>query len=148
MERKIREAMERGEFDDLPGAGRPLDLSDAYDPDWWVKRFMQREGLSLADALPPLFTLREQGRGYPESLAGLADEADVRAELADYNRRVRDEILRSLSGPASPMIAHAVDVEAMVERWRELRTARSEPAPAVVEAPARRPAPWWRRVLR
>lgn len=27
-ERKIAEAMERGDFDDLPGAGRPLDLSD------------------------------------------------------------------------------------------------------------------------
>ncbi|MFN2644811.1 MAG: DUF1992 domain-containing protein [Burkholderiales bacterium] len=27
-ERKIEEAIERGEFDDLPGAGRPLDLDD------------------------------------------------------------------------------------------------------------------------
>ena len=27
-ERKIEEAIARGEFDDLPGAGRPLDLDD------------------------------------------------------------------------------------------------------------------------
>ena len=27
-EKRIREAQERGEFDDLPGAGRPLDLED------------------------------------------------------------------------------------------------------------------------
>jgi len=27
-EKKIAEAMERGEFDDLPGAGRPLELDD------------------------------------------------------------------------------------------------------------------------
>jgi hypothetical protein len=27
-ERRIREALERGEFDDLPGAGAPLDLDD------------------------------------------------------------------------------------------------------------------------
>ena len=27
-ERKIAEAVSRGEFDDLPGAGRPLDLED------------------------------------------------------------------------------------------------------------------------
>jgi len=27
-ERRIREAQERGEFDDLPGAGAPLDLED------------------------------------------------------------------------------------------------------------------------
>lgn len=28
VERRIREAQERGEFDDLPGKGRPLDLSE------------------------------------------------------------------------------------------------------------------------
>ena len=27
-ERRIAEAIERGDFDDLPGAGRPLDLTD------------------------------------------------------------------------------------------------------------------------
>ena len=27
-ERRIEEAIERGEFDDLPGAGKPLDLDD------------------------------------------------------------------------------------------------------------------------
>ena len=27
-ERRIRDAQERGEFDDLPGSGRPLDLED------------------------------------------------------------------------------------------------------------------------
>ena len=27
-ERRIREAQQRGEFDDLPGTGRPLDLAD------------------------------------------------------------------------------------------------------------------------
>ena len=29
-ENRIREAFERGEFDDLPGAGKPLDLSDYF----------------------------------------------------------------------------------------------------------------------
>ncbi|MGI9335668.1 MAG: DnaJ family domain-containing protein [Gammaproteobacteria bacterium] len=29
MERRIREAQASGEFDDLPGAGRPLELDDA-----------------------------------------------------------------------------------------------------------------------
>ena len=42
VERKIREAMERGEFDDLPGSGKPLqDLND--DPMWWVKKWIKRE---------------------------------------------------------------------------------------------------------
>ena len=41
-ERKIREAMERGEFDDLPGQGKPLKLGDR-DPNWWVKGLLERE---------------------------------------------------------------------------------------------------------
>lgn len=42
-ERQIREAIERGEFDDLPGMGAPLpDAGAQYDPAWWVKRWLER----------------------------------------------------------------------------------------------------------
>lgn len=42
VERQIREAMERGEFDDLEGAGRPIpDVDGNYEPDWWVRRWVQ-----------------------------------------------------------------------------------------------------------
>jgi hypothetical protein len=48
VERKIREAIARGEFDDLPGSGDPIpDLDD--DPMWWVKKWVERE--RLKDAL-------------------------------------------------------------------------------------------------
>lgn len=50
VERQIRLAAERGEFDDLPGSGKPIeDLDDAYDPLWWVKKWAEREGLSAAE---------------------------------------------------------------------------------------------------
>lgn len=50
VERKIRLAMERGDFADLPGSGRPIeDLDEAYDPLWWVKKWAEREGLSAAE---------------------------------------------------------------------------------------------------
>ena len=43
-DRIIREAMDRGEFDDLPGAGKPLPgAGRPYDPDWWIKSFLDRE---------------------------------------------------------------------------------------------------------
>lgn len=43
-ERQIREAMERGEFDDIPGAGRPLSgLGSVHDPEWWASGFIRRE---------------------------------------------------------------------------------------------------------
>ena len=47
---QVQEAMRRGEFDDLPGAGKPLDLPDKHDPDWWVKRLIERENINKAQA--------------------------------------------------------------------------------------------------
>ena len=50
VERQIRLAMERGEFADLPGYGRPIeDLDEGYDPLWWVKRWTEREGITAAE---------------------------------------------------------------------------------------------------
>lgn len=44
VERVIREAAEAGEFDDLPGTGKPIpDLDQPYDPDWWARRWFERQ---------------------------------------------------------------------------------------------------------
>jgi len=46
-ENRIREAIEEGQFDDLPGLGKPIaDIDEPYDPDWWVKKWIRREGMS------------------------------------------------------------------------------------------------------
>ena len=48
VDRQIRESMERGEFDDLPGSGKPLaGLDEPDDELWWVKRKLEREGLAV-----------------------------------------------------------------------------------------------------
>ena len=91
IEKQIREATERGEFDDLPGAGKPLRGVDNPDPDWWVKGMLEREGLDASDAMPPVLQLRKEAAGYPESLADERSEANVRELLRDYNARVLDE---------------------------------------------------------
>lgn len=149
--------MARGDFDNLPGAGKPLELGDPNDPDWWVKGFLRREGLRLADALPPLLVLRRQRESFPDSLIDLATEDAVRTVLTEYNRAVRDEILRMRPGPGSPVLAHTVDAERLVGQWRELRAARlrADPAadPAVNPAAGTSPAgparsPLWRRLRR
>lgn len=50
-ENRIREAMERGDFDELPGRGQPIaDLDEPYDPDWWIKRWIRRERLRALPA--------------------------------------------------------------------------------------------------
>lgn len=148
VERQIREATERGEFDDLPGAGRPLRGIDSSDPDWWVKGMMAREGLDSSDALPPVLQLRREAAGYPQSLADERHEADVRELLRDFNRRVLDERRRPTFGPTAPPLAPTVDVEQMVAAWRRLREERAV-VPTPVEAPGSPPSPrrWWRRLL-
>jgi hypothetical protein len=141
VDRQIREARERGDFDNLPGAGKPLDLGDLNDPDWWVKRLAARENLDLSGALPGALGLRKEAAGFPESLADVASEKNVRDILQDYNRRVLADRLRPAVGNLPPLLAKTVDIDDMVERWRELRALRSAaaaPAP-VGEEPEPRP---------
>ncbi len=52
-ENRIRDAMERGEFEHLEGAGQPFnDIDGHYDPDWWLSRKLQREQLTTEETAP------------------------------------------------------------------------------------------------
>jgi hypothetical protein len=63
-ENRIREAIEQGAFDDLPGAGKPLpDIDEPYDEMWWVRKWVQRERLRGAIREDLLAALRERRRG-------------------------------------------------------------------------------------
>lgn len=147
IERQIREATERGEFDDLPGAGKPLEGLDDPDPDWWVRRKMAAEGIDASDALPPALLLRKERAGFPQSLAGLTSADAVREVLRDYNARVLEERRRPTFDRMPPVLAPTVDVEEVVEQWRRLR-----PAPPPADEPHRPEAAsgrrrrWWRRL--
>jgi hypothetical protein len=47
-EQRIREAQAAGEFDNLPGFGRPIPgIDEPHDELWWVKDKLKREQLSL-----------------------------------------------------------------------------------------------------
>jgi hypothetical protein len=42
-ERLVREAMEAGEFHELPGAGKPIPGAGTVDDDlWWVRSWVER----------------------------------------------------------------------------------------------------------
>ncbi len=46
-DRLIREAMERGEFEDLPGEGKPIPGQGSVDDElWWVRKWYQRNRTS------------------------------------------------------------------------------------------------------
>lgn len=151
IERAIREAQERGDFDDLPGSGKPLDLHDTNDPDWWIKRYAARENLDLGGALPGALALRKEAAGYPESLADVSREEHVREIIEDYNKRVLADRLRPAVGNLPPLLAKTLDVDEMVSQWRELRAARvpvASVAPADTSAEQDPPRKsWWRRLF-
>lgn len=43
IDRVIKEAVARGEFDDLPGAGKPIPGAGTKDDEgWWLRRWVKR----------------------------------------------------------------------------------------------------------
>ncbi len=118
VERQIREATERGEFDDLPGAGKPLPgLNGRDDEDWWIKGFLEREKIPMP--LPASLALRKEVAELPQTLVGVCDEAEVRRLVEDLNERIRDSHRRRVDGPA--LVLRPVDVEATITEWRRRR---------------------------
>ncbi|MDO5697935.1 MAG: DUF1992 domain-containing protein [Dermatophilus congolensis] len=136
IEKQIREALERGEFDNLPGAGKPLGLADSADPDWWVKAKMAKENLETSDLVPPVIALRREAQSYPAALVEFAREEDVREVLLDYNQRVVADIRSPKFGPTIPVVAPRVDVDDMVGRWRVLRAEFERERAAALRAAA------------
>lgn len=132
VETSIQQAIRRGEFDDLPGAGKPLpDLGGAHDPNWWIRRKIENENLSGLG--PPALTLRVEHAELDERMDAFVHEADVREALEDFNRRVVEARRQLLGGP--PVVTPTVDVEERVAAWAGRRRVV---APVESPPPARR----------
>ena len=117
VERQIREATERGEFDNLPGAGKPIaDLDRPHDELWWVKQKLRRENLSY---LPPTIALRKEAEDALLAASQAGSEAQVRRIVADINRKILEGNRKAASGPPPNLMPF--DVERVVRTWRERR---------------------------
>jgi hypothetical protein len=121
-ELQVRRAMERGDFDDLPGAGKPLQLPDRHDPDWWVKRLIERE--KLTGVAPPAIALRKEDAELDEALDREGSEEGVRRVVVDFNRRVVEARRQLQGGP--PVVTPLRDADAEVAGWRARRNERRE----------------------
>jgi hypothetical protein len=148
VEAQIRAAQERGEFDNLPGAGRPLPgRNEPYDEMWWIKGFLERESLPTDLLLPTPLLLRKKIEQIPDEVRDLPSEQSVRAVVRDLNGQIV-EWLRNPVGPR--VVVRPVEVEAVVRQWR---ADRAEPAaspagptpPVAPAAPASARWRWWRR---
>jgi len=85
-ERRIQEAIERGEFDDLPGKGKPLDLGED-DRTVPAELRMAYRILKNAGLLPPEVELHKEILRLTDLLDAIHDEEDRRERRRelDYN---------------------------------------------------------------
>lgn len=115
VEAQIRMADERGDFDDLPGKGKPIPgLRDPDDELWWVKGFVRREGLPTEALLPTSLRLRKEIEQLADTVRGLASEQAVRHAVAELNGRVTAWI-RMPSGPQ--VWIQPVDIDDVLQDW-------------------------------
>jgi hypothetical protein len=123
VERQIREAMERREFDNLPGAGRPIpDLDSPHDELWWIKQKLRREHLSY---LPATLALRKEAEDALLAAAQARSEAQVRRIVTEINRKIVEGNRKAASGP--PLNLMPFDVERVVRTWRERQVSPDGP---------------------
>jgi hypothetical protein len=117
IDRQIREAQQRGEFDNLPGAGKPIDgLDRPHDEMWWVRKLLKKENLSFT---PPTIALRKSVEDFLDRVGEQESEAAVRLLASTLNAKIADANSKATSGPPSNLMP--LDVERVVATWRNLR---------------------------
>ncbi|MER6469517.1 DUF1992 domain-containing protein [Streptomyces collinus] len=123
VDKQIRDAQGRGEFERLPGVGEPLpaDLDSTYDELWWVKRKMAREGLAV---LPPALALRKEAEDALAAAYAAPSERAVRRIITEVNVKIRDMMFKPPPGP--PLGRKPYDVDEVVQEWRRLRAAAKD----------------------
>ncbi|MGO9555615.1 MAG: DnaJ family domain-containing protein [Syntrophobacteraceae bacterium] len=82
-EKKIREAIDNGEFDDLPGKGKPLRLEDDRHLPQDIR--LAHKILKNADCLPPELELRKEIFTIEELLDGIRDTKEKYKQIKKLN---------------------------------------------------------------
>lgn len=82
-EERIRQAIDHGEFDDLPGKGEPLELDD--DSHLPADLRMSYKILKNADCLPPELELRKEIVTTRELLSGIQDTQEKYRQMQKLN---------------------------------------------------------------
>jgi hypothetical protein len=82
-EKKIREAMDNGEFDDLPGKGKPLQLEDDRHIAQDIR--LAHKILKNANCLPPELELRKEILTMEELLDGVRDTKEKYRQIKRLN---------------------------------------------------------------
>ncbi len=133
VDAQIARGQERGDFANLPGAGKPLPRRDreqtSYD---WALDWARRENADVTGMLPPGLALRKEREDLPARAAQRPSEVAVRALVEDFNDRVRLFWRRPQEGP--PVAVGLADVDEVLAEWRRTRP-EAPPAPRAEPSP-------------
>jgi len=114
-ERKIREAIEAGEFDNLPSKGKPIELDIDPDPSLWMAHHLLR-----VNGFAPAWI--EESKEIDASVSHLRDDLwrargrpaaieELRSHAAEINRRI---LAYNLKSPSAQVHKWPLDIEAEI----------------------------------
>lgn len=119
-EARIQAAQHEGKFKALPGLGKPIPGIDApHDENWWAREKLRREQLDL---LPPSLAAAREVERFWISLHTIASENAVREAVDAVNARIKAAHYSVAPGP--PNRTMPLEIDAVLERYRSLRSAR------------------------
>ena len=119
IEALIRQAEFEGKFDGVANAPDPMagvDPASPDDEDWWLKKLIKRENLTV---MPEMLALKKDIGELRGALHLVPSEAELRARVAALNARVAEVNLTNTSPVACDVVA--LDVERVAVAWREAR---------------------------
>ncbi len=99
VEKKIREAQQKGEFENLPGCGEPMTLEDdSHIPE---ELRLTYKILKNANCLPPELQLRKEIRQMEDMLDQIPDEKEKYRHIKRLNYKVMQ---LNMMGKSSPLL--------------------------------------------
>lgn len=117
VEELIQQARADGAFEDLENKGKPIPGLDApYDPDWWAKKLLEREKVSV---LPLALEIRAKVERALDEIWPLRREDEVRRRVTAINAEIARANRTAAEGP--PTSLASLDVDAVLAEWRRRR---------------------------
>lgn len=116
VDRQVLEAQEQGAFEQLPGKGKPIPgAGEPYDPNWWAKGLMRREGLSTEHKT---LEMRKKAEMFLESYLSLHSEKMVKNQAEALNQEIR----RANQGDLGPLMPQPLlNTRELCKNWRTQR---------------------------
>lgn len=119
-EERIQAAQAEGQFDHLPGFGKPIPgIDEPHDDLWWVKDKLKREQLS---SLPPALSIRLDVENTLARINDALNESEVRRKLTMLNDRIRKASFAVTWGPSVDVLPFTErEIDEFVARWYDAK---------------------------